>query len=88
MTTKRAPKYVGSLVLEDETSQFCAAFALIQNYEDTPMDYDIILGMIIIGGGLCFMSYLIFWSRRTIERIARKQPGSIRQILQEFHHGR
>lgn len=52
------------------------------------MDRDIILGIIIIVGGLCFISYLIFWSRRTIDRIASKRLSSIREIVKEFHHGR
>ena len=52
------------------------------------MDRDIILGIIVIVGGLCFISYLNFWSRRTIDRIARKRLSSIREIIKEFRHGR
>jgi hypothetical protein len=52
------------------------------------MDRDIILGIIIIVCGLCFISYLIFWSRRTINRIANKRLSSIREIVKEFRHGR
>ena len=52
------------------------------------MNRDIILGIIIIVCGLCFMSYLIVWSRRTIKQIAKKQPGSIREIVKELHRGK
>ena len=52
------------------------------------MTRDIFLGIIIIVGGLGFMTYLILWSRNTIRRITKTQSGSLREIMEELHHGR
>lgn len=38
--------------------------------------------------GLGFITYLLFWSRKTINRIAHKHLHSLRDILKELHHGR
>lgn len=51
------------------------------------MPNDALLGILIIAFGLGLMTYLILWSRKTIKRIARKQPGSLREIVKEFHNG-
>ena len=50
------------------------------------MERDIILGMIIIFVGLGFMTYLIWWSRRMVDRIAGKHLSSIREIVKELNH--
>lgn len=52
------------------------------------MDKDTILGIFIIAFGLGFMTYLLIWSRRTIGRIAKKNSGSIREILKDLEHGK
>jgi Trk-type K+ transport system membrane component len=52
------------------------------------MNNDSLIGILIIVCGLGFMTYLILWSRKTMQRIARKQLHSLRDILKELHHGR
>jgi hypothetical protein len=51
------------------------------------MTRDMIIGMCIIAGGLCCMTYLILWSRKTIRRIADMSSGTLRDIQKELHHG-
>lgn len=51
------------------------------------MEKNAIFGAIIIGCALGFITYLTFWSKRTIERIARKNLGSARQILKDIQDG-
>ena len=53
------------------------------------MDKEIIFGIAIIAGSLGLMSWLVFWSRRRIMRLAtargRKGRGkSIREALREL----
>ena len=50
------------------------------------MEKDAIIGSIIIGGALVFITYLTFWSRRTIERIAKKNFSSVREILKDIRN--
>ncbi|MGA1868282.1 MAG: hypothetical protein ACMUJM_07020 [bacterium] len=49
------------------------------------MDKDAIVGTIIIGVGLAFITYLTFWSRRVIDRIADKNLRGVRKILKDIH---
>jgi len=49
------------------------------------MDKDIIIGCILIICSLGFISYIVFWSRRTIDFIARKKMTSLREIVKVLH---
>jgi hypothetical protein len=51
------------------------------------MDFDTTLGVIIIAGGVFFLTFVVLWSRRTIEMISKKKPRSIREILTELKNG-
>ena len=48
------------------------------------MDKDIIIGVAIIILGLSFLIYLVWWSKRTIELIAKKRLASAREITKEL----
>jgi len=48
------------------------------------MDRDSLLGCIIVVVALSSITYLVLWSRRTIERIARKRLSSVREILEDL----
>ena len=52
------------------------------------MDWDTILGIIILILGLGLLTYLVIWSRNTINSIANKKLNSIREIIRELHNGR
>lgn len=52
------------------------------------MSRDIIIGGLITFFALAFMTYIVFWSRRIIERIHRKKLGSAREILKDINEGR
>jgi len=52
------------------------------------MDNDIILGVFIIITGLSLLTYLVFWSQKTIEKISQKNLKSLREILKEINHDR
>ena len=49
------------------------------------MDMDAIIGTALIAGALAALSCLVLWSRRTIERIARKRSRSARAILKDLN---
>jgi len=51
------------------------------------MDGDILLGCIIAGAALGLITYLVLWSRRTIDRIAERGSRSAREIVKERRHG-
>ncbi len=51
------------------------------------MEKNAILGTIIIGCALGFITYITFWSRSTIERIAKKNLSSVREILKDRQDG-
>lgn len=51
------------------------------------MEKNVIFGTIIIGAALGVITYLTFWSRKTIERIAKKNLGSVREILKDIQDG-
>ena len=51
------------------------------------MDLDTILGLIITVATLVVLTGLVFWSRRSIERIARRGPRSAREILEDQRRG-
>jgi hypothetical protein len=52
------------------------------------MDFDTTLGVIIITGGVFFITFVVLWSRRTIEMISKKKLRSIRDILNELKNGK
>ena len=52
------------------------------------MDMDGIFGWIIIAVALIFVTYLVVWSRTTINRIANKKLRSIREIVKDLNNGR
>ena len=49
------------------------------------MDRDILIGCILVAGVLACLTYLLFWSRRTIDRIAKNGYKSAREIRRELH---
>ena len=51
------------------------------------MERDALIGWILIGCALGFITYITFWSRRMIERIYRKSPRSAREILKDINNG-
>jgi hypothetical protein len=50
------------------------------------MDTQVILGFAIVGVAYGFILYLILRSRKTIETIAHRKSGTLREILQEIHN--
>jgi hypothetical protein len=52
------------------------------------MDVDTTLGVIIISAGVFFLTFVVLWSRRTIEMISKKKLRSIREILNELKNGK
>ena len=46
------------------------------------------LGCVLVTGALGLIAYLVVWSRRTIDRIARKGLGSAREIVKDLGNGR
>lgn len=53
-------------------------------YTYTPMDADMIIGVIVAVAALGLVIYLTLWSRRTIERIANGWGRSAREITREL----
>ena len=49
------------------------------------MDREVLIGFAVVAGALGLIVYLVVWSRRTIERIARKRLGSAREILRDIN---
>lgn len=52
------------------------------------MDKDLGFGFIIIAASLGFISYLLFWSRATIDWIHEHRSLSTRDVLKELHETR
>jgi hypothetical protein len=52
------------------------------------VDFDTTLGVIIIFGGIFFITFVVLWSRRTIGMISKKKLRSIREILDELKNAR
>jgi len=48
------------------------------------MEKNALIGILLIISGLGFITYLTFWSRRIIERIAKKSSRSMREILKDI----
>jgi len=51
------------------------------------LDFDTVVGIILTVTGIFFLTYVVIWSRRTIEIIAKKKLRSIRDILNELKNG-
>ncbi len=43
--------------------------------------WHILIGCIVTGGGLVLLTVLLWWSNRTIDRIADRKLGSAREIM-------
>jgi len=54
----------------------------------SPMEVNLIIGGIVIALSLGVLAVLVLWSRRRIERIARMESRSARQISRELRDGR
>ena len=52
------------------------------------MDSDVLIGIIVVCLAYSFILCLILWSRKTIEFIAKRKIGSIREIKKEMSHGK
>jgi hypothetical protein len=48
------------------------------------MSFDLIVGCVVLVLALAAISYLVWWSCRTIAMIAEKKPGTVRDILREL----
>ena len=46
-----------------------------------------LIGCITIAGALAVITGLVWWSRRTIDRIAESRSSSAREILKELRGG-
>jgi len=49
------------------------------------MDTHTVVGFVIVLGALGVIAYLVFWSRRTIDRIGSSGYRSARRIIKELH---
>ncbi len=50
------------------------------------MDKDIIIGCILTCSSIIFLTSIIIWSRKTINTICDKGPGSHRKIIKDLEH--
>ena len=48
------------------------------------MNRDAVIGGLVIGAALGLITYLVLWSRRTINRIADSKRNSLRDIVKEL----
>jgi hypothetical protein len=51
------------------------------------VNFDIVLGLLLTALALGFITVLVLWSRRTIERIADTRLSSAREIVRELSNG-
>ena len=51
------------------------------------MGFDIILGITLTAMALGAVIFLTLWSRRIIERIHTRAPGSLREFQMDNNHG-
>ena len=52
------------------------------------MDTDVLIGSVIAAGALLVIIVLVWWSRRTINRIERRGYRTSRQTLKELNDGK
>jgi len=51
------------------------------------METDAVIGCSVVAGAVGLLAYLVFWGRRTINRIARSNGRSAREIHRELRRG-
>jgi len=49
---------------------------------------DVIIGSIVVIVSLGFITYIVFWSRKSIEKIKRKKLHSAREIIKGMNERR
>ena len=52
------------------------------------MDWNAMVGWLVLAGAMGFIIYLVYWCRRTIDRIAESGRRSLREIVKELRAGR
>ena len=52
------------------------------------METNLVLGCVVLGAAAALLTYLMVWSRRTIDRIAHKRFGTAREIMRELNGDR
>jgi len=52
------------------------------------METNAVIGCLVVAASLGVLVYLVFWSRRTIEHIARGSGRSAREISRELRRDR
>ena len=52
------------------------------------MNLNVIIGVVVIICGIGFMTYLVVWSRKTIQKITDKDLNSAREIIGDVRNGR
>ena len=50
------------------------------------MELNAVIGAVVIAGGIGFMTFLVLWSRKTIQKIADKHLHSAREIMEELRN--
>ena len=53
-----------------------------------PDAFDVMIGLIVMALSLATLLLLVFWSRRRIERIARTESRSAREIARDMRSDR
>jgi hypothetical protein len=48
------------------------------------VELDAIIGIVALTLALSLLTFLTFWSRRTIDRIARKHLASLREVIKDM----
>jgi hypothetical protein len=48
------------------------------------VELDAIVGIVILALALSLLTFLTFWSRRAIDRIARKHLASLREVIKDM----
>lgn len=48
------------------------------------MNTDILIGCIAVAGTVGLLTYLVWWSRRAMDRIAQSDSNSAREIVKEL----
>ena len=60
----------------------------IDFYGDIKMNFNIVLGIFIVCLAYAFLIYLIIYSKRTIDLIAKRNLSSLREIVEDLHNGK
>ena len=51
------------------------------------MNTDIAIGCVVVAAAVGLVTYLVLWSRRTIDRIAQSDSSTAREIVNELRGG-